>query len=83
MLVTSLVNLIYFSPKNTSIKREKKQQETRDGKKSYDIGPQSEIMQALNKMFGVWHGVSSLVNMIGIPAIERYLTFYRTGILMV
>jgi hypothetical protein len=65
VLVTGLANLVYVGPKTTSIMRERKHQETRDGKKSYDIGPQSEAMQALNKKFGVWHGVSSLVNMVG------------------
>ena len=40
--------------------------ETKDGKKSHDKGPQSEEMLKLNKSFGIWHGASSLVNVIGI-----------------
>ena len=39
--------------------------ETRDGKKSYDAGPHSKEMQALNKRFGRMHGISSLLNMVG------------------
>jgi hypothetical protein len=65
MFVTGLVNLVYIGPKTTQIMRERKHQETRDGKKSYDPGEQSEAMQALNKQFGIAHGMSSLVNMVG------------------
>jgi hypothetical protein len=40
-------------------------EETRDGKKSYDSGPHSKEMQALNKRFGMMHGYSSMLNMVG------------------
>ena len=72
MFVTGLANLIYIGPKTTQIMRQRKHQETRDGKKSYDSGPQSEAMQALNKTFGVWHGASSLVNIAGCIATLWY-----------
>lgn len=72
MFVTGLANLVYIGPKTTSVMRERKHQETRDGKKSYDAGPQSETMQALNKKFGVWHGISSLVNVSGCIATLWY-----------
>ena len=65
MLVSGVTNLIYVGPKTTEIMKLRKHQETRDGKKSYDKGPHSKEMQALNKQFGVLHGVSSLVNLVG------------------
>ena len=65
MFVTALANLSYIGPQTTKIMRERKHQETRDGKKSYDSGPHSEEMQALNKKFGLMHGLSSLVNIVG------------------
>jgi hypothetical protein len=65
MFATALVNLLYVGPKTTDIMRLRKHQETRDGKKSYDKGPHSKEMEALNKQFGILHGVSSLVNMVG------------------
>lgn len=65
MFLTGLANMVYIGPKTTQIMRERKHQETRDGKKSYDAGEQSEAMQALNRQFGILHGTSSLVNMVG------------------
>ena len=46
--------------------------ETRDGKKSYDAGPHSKEMQALNQRFGRMHGISSLLNMMGSLATVWY-----------
>lgn len=46
--------------------------ETRDGKKSYDAGPQSKEMQSLNRRFGRMHGISSLLNMAGSLATVWY-----------
>ncbi len=37
--------------------------EKKDGKKSYDVPPHSQEMVALNKRFGMLHGVSSLLNL--------------------
>lgn len=65
MLVTGLINWLYVGPQTTEIMKLRKHQETRDGKKSYDVGPHSAEMQKLNKQFGVLHGVSSLVNLVG------------------
>jgi hypothetical protein len=65
MLVTGLANLVYVGPETTRIMKERKHQETRDGKKSYDEGPHSSEMVELNRRFGVLHGVSSLVNLVG------------------
>lgn len=72
MFMTGVANLIYIGPKTTQIMRERKHQETKDGKKSYDAGEHSEAMQALNKKFGIAHGVSSLVNMVGCVATLWY-----------
>ncbi|KAK7183269.1 hypothetical protein DPSP01_011788 [Paraphaeosphaeria sporulosa] len=65
MFTTALVNLLYVGPETTRIMKVRKHQETKDGKKSYDKGPHSKEMEALNRQFGILHGVSSLVNLIG------------------
>lgn len=68
LLVTSVcgaINTLVIGPATTKCMRERKHQETRDGKKSYDAGPHSEEMQALNKKFGALHGASVLVNIVG------------------
>jgi hypothetical protein len=72
MFVTALLNLVYVGPQTTEVMRLRKHQETRDGKKSYDAGPHSEEMKALNYRFSVLHGVSSLVNMVGLGAMIWY-----------
>lgn len=65
MFVSGLVNLAFVGPATTKCMRERKHQETRDGKKSYDAGPHSPEMQRLNKKFGMLHGISSLTNLAG------------------
>ena len=72
MLVTALLNLAYVGPQTTEVMRLRKHQETRDGKKSYDSGPHSSEMQSLNRRFGVLHGVSSMVNLVGFGAMVWY-----------
>ncbi|KAF2824900.1 hypothetical protein CC86DRAFT_295824 [Ophiobolus disseminans] len=72
MLATAVLNLVYVGPQTTEIMRLRKHQETRDGKKSYDTGPHSVEMQKLNKQFGILHGVSSMVNMVGFGAMVWY-----------
>ncbi|PLN75437.1 hypothetical protein BDW42DRAFT_180694 [Aspergillus taichungensis] len=64
VMVTGLLNQFVLRPLTIGIMRERKHQETRDGKKSYDAPPHSKEMQALNKRFGRVHGVSSLINMV-------------------
>lgn len=59
-------NLLWVGPVTTRIMKERKHQETRDGKKSYDSGPQSKEMQRLNKAFGRMHGISALTNLVGL-----------------
>lgn len=40
--------------------------ETRDGKKYYDDGPHSKEMARLNKAFSRMHGISAMVNLVGL-----------------
>ncbi|KAF2817681.1 uncharacterized protein BDZ99DRAFT_431967 [Mytilinidion resinicola] len=63
MIVTGVINWVWIGPETTKCMKERKHQETRDGKKSYDAGPHSAEMQRLNKRFGTLHGVSSLLNL--------------------
>ncbi|KAF2503181.1 hypothetical protein BU16DRAFT_449306 [Lophium mytilinum] len=63
MIVTGVINWVWIGPATTQCMKERKHQETRDGKKSYDAGPHSTEMQQLNKRFGTLHGVSSLLNL--------------------
>jgi hypothetical protein len=70
--VVAVVNLLYLGPATTKVMRERKHQETRDGKKSYDQGPHSTEMERLNRKFGALHGASAGINLIGIAAIVYY-----------
>lgn len=70
--VIAVVNLLYLGPQTTKVMRERKHQETRDGKKSYDQGPHSPEMERLNKKFGALHGASAGINLVGIGAIVWY-----------
>ncbi|KAK8221573.1 hypothetical protein IWZ01DRAFT_491066 [Phyllosticta capitalensis] len=72
MGVAGLANLVVVGPATTSVMKERKHQETRDGKKSYDAGPHSAEMQALNRKFAVMHGVSSATNLVVLGAAVAY-----------
>ncbi|KAF5873674.1 uncharacterized protein Bfra_005138 [Botrytis fragariae] len=72
MFVTGLANLVVIGPATTRIMKERKHQETKDGKKSYDAAPHSREMQRLNKAFGKMHGASSLVNLVSFLATIWY-----------
>ncbi|KAL1873453.1 hypothetical protein VTK73DRAFT_951 [Phialemonium thermophilum] len=63
MFLFGLSNLAVIGPATTKCMRERKAQESKDGKKSYDPPPHSQEMQALNKRFGKLHGISSLLNL--------------------
>ncbi|KAA6407898.1 MAG: hypothetical protein FRX48_08249 [Lasallia pustulata] len=69
---TSLTNLLFIGPATTRIMRERKHQETRDGKKSYDSPPHSKEMARMNKQFARMHGISSLLNVGGLLATVWY-----------
>ncbi|KAH7136080.1 hypothetical protein B0J11DRAFT_178194 [Dendryphion nanum] len=82
MLATGLLNLLYVGPQTTKIMVLRKHQETRDGLRKDDNGfpgafpsenkTQSKEMQALNRQFGILHGVSTLVNLVGFGAMIWY-----------
>ncbi|KAG9190829.1 hypothetical protein G6011_08917 [Alternaria panax] len=80
MFLTALVNWVYVGPKTTEVMGLRKHQETRDGKKSYDAGPHSKEMQALNKQFAILHSVSSMVNMVGLGAMIWYGAVLADGL---
>jgi hypothetical protein len=72
MTICGLVNWMVVGPATTGTMRERKHQETRDGKKYWQEGEKSEEMLRLNKKFSVLHGVSSLINLVGIIATVYY-----------
>ena len=72
ILVTSAINLAIVGPATTKTMRERKHQETRDGKMSYDAPPHSKEMQGLNQRFAAQHGASTLLNMAGCIATLWY-----------
>lgn len=68
LLITALTgaaNMFVIGPMTTTCMKQRKHQETRDGKRYHDPGPHSEAMQDLNKRFMWLHGASSMVNMVG------------------
>ncbi|MCJ1365181.1 hypothetical protein MMC16_004301 [Acarospora aff. strigata] len=72
VFASSLANLALVGPATTRIMRERKHQETRDGKKSYDSPPHSKEMTRMNSAFARMHGASSLLNLIGLLATIWY-----------
>lgn len=66
MFCCNVANLLVLGPTTTRIMKQRKHQETRDGKKSYEEGPKSKEMERLNARFGMWHGGSALVNLLGL-----------------
>ena len=68
IFITSLANWAYFGPETTRVMRERKHQETKDGKKYHDPGPHSTQMQQLNSSFNIMHSVSALLNLVGYVA---------------
>lgn len=72
MFSTSLLNLVILGPATTKVMKERKHQETRDGKRYYDPGPKSTEMQRLNSSFAKLHGAASLSNVIGLAAMLFY-----------
>ncbi|TPX12059.1 uncharacterized protein E0L32_007174 [Thyridium curvatum] len=63
MLGTGLVNLLVLLPATQRVMAARRDQEKKDGKKSWDPPPHSQEMAALNKNFGKLHGISSLLNL--------------------
>ncbi|SMQ50139.1 unnamed protein product [Zymoseptoria tritici ST99CH_1A5] len=72
MFVTNLANLVWLGPATTKVMKERKHQETRDGKKYYDAGPKSPEMQRMNSSFNRLHGAASVANLIGLGGLLVY-----------
>ncbi|KAF2719458.1 hypothetical protein K431DRAFT_286752 [Polychaeton citri CBS 116435] len=70
--VTSVLNALVWGPWTTKVMKERKHQETREGKKYYDQGPKSTEMQRLNKSFMWLHSASALTNLLGLGALAWY-----------
>ncbi|KAK0711093.1 hypothetical protein B0H67DRAFT_274073 [Lasiosphaeris hirsuta] len=70
--LTALANLAVVGPATTKCMHQRKLQEKKDGKKSYDAPPRSQEMAALNKQFGMLHGVSSLLNLVSFIGTVSY-----------
>ena len=67
-----ITNSLFIEPATTKTMRQRKSQEVKDGKKSYDPAPHSEAMQALNRKFMQLHSASSIVNIFGCLATVWY-----------
>ncbi|KAI9837986.1 MAG: hypothetical protein M1819_006140 [Sarea resinae] len=72
VLVTALVNRFFVLPASTKVMAERRKQENQDGKKSYDDGPKSPEMTALNKSFKKYHDISGLLQLSAIVATVWY-----------
>ncbi|POS80076.1 hypothetical protein DHEL01_v201520 [Diaporthe helianthi] len=70
--VTGLVNWVVVLPASKACIAEKRKQEKKDGKRSWDPKPHSQEMTALNKKFGTLHGISSLLNVVNFAAVVVY-----------
>lgn len=68
----AVTNLLVCGPATARVIRERKHQETRDGKMSYDPPPHSKAMQQLNRQFSMLHGASSLLNLAAVIATAVY-----------
>ena len=78
IFVCSVANLLVLGPRTTEVMHQRKRQEVKDGKKSYEEGPKSKEMEELNRSFGLWHGASALVNLVGV-GIEIWYGFILAG----
>ncbi|KAI0002820.1 hypothetical protein F4779DRAFT_113655 [Xylariaceae sp. FL0662B] len=72
IFVGGLVNLAYLLPETNKVTAQRRQQEKKDGKQSYDKPPHSPEMAALNKKFGQLHGISSLINLLTLAVTVVY-----------
>lgn len=70
--VSGLANWVVLLPATTASIRERRKQEEKDGKRSWDAAPHSQEMAALNKQFGILHGISSLLNVVHLVASVVY-----------
>lgn len=64
LFLTGLANWVVLLPASKACIVERRKQEEKDGKRSWDPQPHSQEMAALNKKFGMLHGISSLLNVV-------------------
>ncbi|KAF3769999.1 hypothetical protein M406DRAFT_354213 [Cryphonectria parasitica EP155] len=72
VFVTGLANWVVLLPASKACIVERRKQEEKDGKRSWDPKPHSQEMTALNKKFGMLHGISSLLNVVNFVATVVY-----------
>ncbi|KAI0391508.1 hypothetical protein F5Y17DRAFT_404377 [Xylariaceae sp. FL0594] len=70
--VTGLTNWIYLLPETNKVTAQRRRQEVKDGKQSWDKGSHSKEMAALNAKFSQLHGISSLLNLVTFIATVVY-----------
>ncbi|ROV89560.1 hypothetical protein VSDG_08545 [Cytospora chrysosperma] len=70
--VSGLANWVVLLPASKACIVERRKQEAKDGKRSWDPQPHSQEMAALNKKFGMLHGISSLLNVVNFVASVVY-----------
>ncbi|KAG6365232.1 hypothetical protein INS49_006841 [Diaporthe citri] len=72
VFITGLANWVVLLPASVACIAERRKQEEKDGKRSWDPKPHSQEMTALNKKFGMLHGISSLLNVVNFAASVVY-----------
>ncbi|KAL7960719.1 hypothetical protein V8C34DRAFT_50217 [Trichoderma compactum] len=72
MFVSGLVQLAVLLPATIKTMKDRRGQAKRDGGEWYDKDAKSDEMRALNKKFGILHGISSLVNLVEFVAAVAY-----------
>ncbi|OJD25493.1 hypothetical protein ACJ73_03142 [Blastomyces percursus] len=72
MFVAGLTNRFILGPMTAKVMRQRRHQETIDGKKSYDPAPHSKEMLRLNKSFARVHGICSLVSLLSLSSAVYY-----------
>ncbi|RSL41740.1 hypothetical protein CEP53_012584 [Fusarium sp. AF-6] len=72
MALTGAVNFTILLPLTTETMKQRRGQAKRDGKEWFAAGPHSDEMKALNKRFGILHGISSLINLTTFFAAVAY-----------
>ncbi|KAK2861186.1 hypothetical protein FQN49_004459 [Arthroderma sp. PD_2] len=69
-----ITNLLFIQPAAAKVMKQRKEQESIDGKKYTDPEPHSQEMKKLNKSFGRLHQLSAAVNMAALAATIYYGT---------
>lgn len=72
VFITGLANWAVLLPASKACIVERRKQEAKDGKRSWDPEPHSQELTALNKKFGILHGISSLLNVVNFVASVVY-----------